>query len=105
MMTSAHLAEAVIALAGACAERQSNLLPAGQTDLWDTAWNTDFSNALRHLRAIGGSVDDTLRRADRIVRLHWEAITQVADMLEEHDSVSGEDIDAVLTQTCRGSYP
>jgi hypothetical protein len=78
------------------AERQSNLMPADQTDLWDTAWKSDFTNALTHLRAIGGSVDDTLRRADQIVRLHWAAIQQVAEMLEEHDSVSGEQIDAVL---------
>ena len=102
---AAHVAEAVIALAGACAERQSNLLPAGQTDLWDTAWNSDFTNALSHLRAIGGSIDDTLDRADRIVRIHWEAIQQVAEMLEEHDSVSGEQVDAVLSKTFRGSYP
>ena len=103
---AAHVAEAVIALAGACAERQSNLLPADQTDLWDTAWNTDFSNALTHLRAVGGSVDDTLRRADQIVRIHWAAVTQIAEMLDEHNSsLSGEDIDAVLTKTCRGSYP
>ena len=53
-------------------------VPEGQTDLWDTAWNSDFTNALTHLRAIGGSIDDTLDRADRIVRLHWEAIQQVA---------------------------
>jgi hypothetical protein len=99
------VAEAVIALAGACAERQSKLLPEGQTDLWDTAWKSDFSNALTHLRAIRGSVDDTLDRADRIVRLHWEAIQQVAEMLEEHDSVSDEQVDAVLSKTCRGSYP
>ena len=93
---AAHVTEAVIALAWACAERQSNLMPAGQTDLWDTAWRSDLANALTHLRAIGGSVDDTLRRADQIVRLHWAAIQQVAEMLEEHDSVSGEQIDAVL---------
>jgi hypothetical protein len=43
---SAHLAEAVIALAGACAERQSKLLPEGQTDLWDTAWKSDFTNGI-----------------------------------------------------------
>jgi hypothetical protein len=102
---AAHVGEAVIALAGACAERQSKLLPDGQTDLWDTAWNSDFTNALTHLRTIGGSIDDTLDRADRIVRLHWEAIKQVAEMLDEHDSVSGEQVDAVLAQTCGGSYP
>ena len=78
--------------------------PPAETDLWEMAWNSDFTNALTHLRAIGGSIDDTLDRPDRFVRIHWEAIKQVAEMLEEHDSVSGEDIDAVLAQTC-GSYP
>ena len=102
---AAHVAEAVIALAGACAERQSKLLPEDQTDLWDTAWKSDFTNALNHLRAIGGSVDDTLDRADRIVRIYWAAVTQVAEMLDEHNSsLSGEDVDAVLARTC-GSYP
>ena len=80
-------------------------MPEGQTDLWDTAGNSDFTNALSHLRAIGGSIDDTLDRADWIVRLHWEAIKQIAEMLDEHDSVSGEQVDAVLAQTCGGSYP
>jgi hypothetical protein len=55
-------------------------------------------------RVIGGSIDAALQRADRIVRLHWEAIKLVADMLEEHDRVSGEQVDAVLAQTC-GGYP
>ena len=34
-----------------------------------------------------------------------EAIKQVAEMLDEHGSLSCEEIDAVLSKTCGGSYP
>ena len=89
--------EAIIAMAGPAAEARAKSYSAEQSEeLWNTVWAVDKEYCKRQLG--GAGTEHAMRQARWIVEDNWDAVTKVAEALEKHGTLSGEDV-AVLLST------
>ena len=88
--------EAIIAMAGPAAEARAKSYSAEQSEeLWKTVWAVDKENCKRQLG--GAGTEHAMRQARWIVEDNWDAVTKVAEALEKHGTLSGEDVAALLS--------
>ena len=88
--------EAIIAMAGPAAEARAKSYSAEQSEeLWNTVWAVDKENAKRRLA--GAGTEHAMRQARWIVEDNWDAVTKVAEALEKHGTLSGEDVAGLLS--------
>ena len=88
--------EAIIAMAGAAAETRAMSYSAEQCDeLWKTVWAVDKENCKRQLG--GAGTEHAMRQARWIIEDNWDAVTKVAEALEKHGTLSGEDVAGLLS--------
>ena len=65
-------------------------------ELWKTVWAVDKENCKRQLG--GAGTEHAMRQARWIIEDNWDGIEKVAEALEKHGTLSGEDV-AVLLST------
>ena len=88
--------EAIIAMAGPAAEARAKSYSAEQSEeLWNTVWAVDKENCKRQLG--GAGTEHAMRQARWIVEDNWDAVTKVAEALEKHGTLSGEDVAGLLS--------
>ena len=88
--------EAIIAMAGPAAEARAKSYSAEQSEeLWNTVWAVDKEYAKRQLA--GAGTEHAMRQARWIVEDNWDAVTKVAEDLEKHGTLSGEDVAGLLS--------
>jgi len=69
--------------------------------LFETCWNVDLRNALRHLDAIDGSIGDARRAAETLLADRWDAVERVARALAERGALTGPEIDGEIVRRAR----
>ena len=88
--------EAIIAMAGPAAEaRAQSYSQEKSEELWSTVWAVDKENCKRQLG--GAGTEHAMRQARWIVEDNWDAVTKVAEALEKHGTLSGEDVAGLLS--------
>ena len=88
--------EAIIAMAGPAAEARAKSYSAEQSEeLWNTVWAVDKENCKRQLG--GAGTEHAMRQARWIVEDNWDAVEKVAEALEKHGTLSGEDVAGLLS--------
>ena len=88
--------EAIIAMAGPAAEARAKSYSAEQSEeLWNTVWAVDKENCKRQLG--GAGTEHAMRQARWIMEDNWDAVTKVAEALEKHGTLSGEDVAGLLS--------
>ena len=88
--------EAIIAMAGPAAETKAMGYTKEQAaELLTTVWAADVANAERRLNGQGTAL--AMRQAKWLMHDNWEAVTKVAEALEKHGTLSGEDVAALLS--------
>ena len=87
---------AIIAMAGIVAETKAMKYGAEQcAELLKTVWAADHENAKRYL----GSPDTLLamRQARWLMHDNWDGVVKVAEALEKHGKLTGEEVAALLS--------